>query len=86
MGFQWPAWKRALMRSLRRQFIEQILIALDIGAAGSANLDEREAALVGRVEFEKSSMARKRSRMPFRVVDAVNADPEKCGADAKLVA
>jgi len=34
-------------------FAKQTLITLDIGAAGGSDLDEGEAALVGRVELEE---------------------------------
>ena len=66
------------------QFVEQALIARDIGAAGRANLDKGEAALVGRVEFEKELEGTKALKNALGVVDAIDADSEKRGADAEL--
>src|SRR6202140_4480860 len=68
------------------QFVEQTLIAHDIGAAGSANLDKGEATLVGRIEFEKEFDGAEALENALCVVDAVDADPEKRGADAEFVA
>src|SRR5258706_12282094 len=65
---------------------QQILIAVDIGAAGSANLDKGEAPLVGRVELEKEFDGAKTLENAFCVVDAIDADSEKRGADAELTA
>jgi len=56
---------------------QQILIAIDIGAAGSANLDKGEAPLVGRVELEKEFDGAKTLENAFRVVDAIDADSRR---------
>src|SRR6202140_3842855 len=67
-------------------FIEQTLIAVNVGAAGGADLDKGEATLIGRVKLEKVFDAAQPLKNALGVVDAVHANAQKRGADATLVA
>src|ERR1700730_8818934 len=58
-------------------FGQEILVALDVRAAGRSDLHESETLLVGRVQFEKTLESAETLENPFRVVHAVNANAQK---------
>src|SRR5258708_21553169 len=66
--------------------VEQRLVALNLGATGSADLNEGEAALVRGVKLEEELYAAEALENAFHVIDAIDANSQECGADAELVA
>ncbi len=85
MGFQFPFWKRRLMRSASsRHFAHHVAVARNGSAAGRANLDKGELVLVGRTVFEKALDGAKTLRNSLGVIDAVHADTHVGGLHAKI--
>src|SRR5258708_19641967 len=65
--------------------VEQRLVALNLGATGSADLNEGEAALVRGVKLEEELDAAEALENAFGVIDTIDANSQECGADAELV-
>ena len=61
-----------------------MLITIDLGAAGGANLHKRKAALVGGVKFEKVLDASEALQNSLGVVEAIDADPQQACFDAEF--
>src|SRR6267154_249079 len=59
------------------RLIEELLVALNIRAAGRADLDESEALLVRGIQFEKSFQCAETLQDSLSVVDAIDAHSEK---------
>ena len=68
----------SLVDALRFRFYvrDQVLIAVDMGTAGSADLYMREAALVGRMLLQKPLNASKSLRDALGVVQPIDTNPQ----------
>ena len=64
---------------------QEIVVALDVGAAGRADLHEGEAALVARILFQKTLDRPEAFEDSLGVIDAVNAHAEQQSFDAQLL-
>ncbi len=56
---------------------QQVVIALDVRAAGRSDLHKGKFALIGRIFFEEALDREKTLQDSFGVVDAIYADPEE---------
>src|SRR6267142_4056595 len=65
--------------------VQQILIALDVGATGRSDLDKCKAALVGRVKLEKKLNGAEALENAFGVIHAINANSEKFSTNLQLI-
>src|SRR5262249_55172819 len=66
--------------------VKKRAVSIEVGAAGGADLNESEPALIGGIGFEEVLDAAKAFENTFRVVHPVNTDAEKGGFDAQLAA
>ena len=57
-------------------FVEELAVTRNIGAAGRADLNKGEAALIAGVEFEKVLDAAETLDDSFGVIDAIYADAQ----------
>src|SRR5579871_6197314 len=58
-------------------FVEELLIARNIRTAGSRDFDERKAAMIRRMKFEKALDTAETLQNAFGVIDAVDAHTEE---------
>src|SRR5712671_4429302 len=70
---------------LSGNLVQQILIALDVGAARRSDLDKGKAALVGRVKLEKKLDGPEALKNALGIVDAIDSDPEKLSRNVQLI-
>src|SRR3984893_5021925 len=68
------------------ELAEQILVAVNVGAAGRADLDKGKAALVRRIKLEEEFDGAEALENAFGVVNAIDANSNERGADAELIA
>src|SRR5690349_7210096 len=71
---------------LSGDFVQQPLIAVNFGAAGSADLNKCEASLIGRVKLQEALDPAKSFEDTLRVIHAVDSHPKQSGLDAQLIA
>src|SRR5450631_28617 len=68
---------------LRLHLRLQVVITLDVGAARSANLNERKDALIARILFQKALDGQKAFQNPLRIVHPVDAYAHQSGLDTQ---
>src|ERR1035438_3735954 len=65
-------------------FVDEVLVAADVCTAGSADLDEGEAAYIRRIALEKALDAAEALGNAFGVVEAIHANSEVIRLDSQL--
>ncbi len=65
-------------------FVEEIFVALDVRAAGRADLHERESLLVRGVQLEKALQSAKTFQDSLGVVNAIDTHAEKRSLNSHL--
>src|SRR5260370_41069404 len=65
-------------------FVEEILVAFNVRAAGRADLHEREPLLVGGVELEQTLEGAEALEDSLGVTDAIDTNPEERSLDVHL--